>query len=149
MTEVTPKNVLWVALAIQTSHHPDEVTDLIDKALHEADMCACGNGSKTDFYSLSCNTREENGRFVPLDEISPPESKATETDEEVLMKMLTRAGVVFDTRKAVPQYEIESSVARVIEVTEGEGPVNFGYSGFVTSFYIRDDGSLEGVGAWE
>lgn len=62
-------------------------------------------------------------------------------DMEKVRSLLTELGVV---------YTEELHGGRLIlRVTEGEGPKNVGYGGFITDFEFNLEGTFLEMGAWE
>lgn len=80
-------------------------------------------------------------------------------DLQTLRDVFDRAGIVYKVMPrrvrepgspdAQPRYVDSPDGAQRIEITEGEGPKNKGYSGFITVMEFTADGSLDTVGAWE
>lgn len=62
-------------------------------------------------------------------------------DLETIKEILTRAGVVYSESRDV--------AGACLTITEGEGPKNLGYGGFMTQISFNPDDSLDSVGAWE
>lgn len=72
------------------------------------------------------------------------------SDLETMREMLKRAGVVFEEDDDLPIGIVPlRGVHSVIRITEGEGPVNFGYPTFFSELHFDSDGTLMGWGCWE
>lgn len=65
------------------------------------------------------------------------------TDLETMMSMFNRAGVLFSRED-----HLDKRIT-TLTLTEGDGPKNLGYSGFIVDLEFNEAGELQTVGAWE
>lgn len=70
------------------------------------------------------------------------------TEQDQLCAMYTRAGVVFSTVAAGAVDSVPGAISK-IEVYEGRGPRNLGYTDFVAVHFFDGAGALIAAGAWE
>jgi hypothetical protein len=81
------------------------------------------------------------------------EEQDTVTDRQALKTIFGRVGIVYeendDPGELPTGYESRLPYNSVLTVTQGAGPLNQGYTDFLTTFFFDAAGTLLCMGAWE